>query len=82
MWVAYVDHFGWQGRDRQGRQKLLIPTTDESHNIGGVCRSFWMAGQVRHSEKRDRQGRQKVLIPTTDKSRNVGGGGGSCWMAG
>ena len=33
MWVAYVDHVGWQGRDRQGGQKLLIPTTGESQNV-------------------------------------------------
>ena len=50
----------FEKRDRQGRQKVLIPTINESQNLGGEGRSCWMAGQVR--KKRDRQGRQKVLI--------------------
>ena len=37
--------------DRQGRQKVLIPTVAESINVDGDGRSCWMAGQVRHLEK-------------------------------
>jgi hypothetical protein len=33
-----------QKRDRQGRQKLLIPTKDESIIVDGVGRLFWMVG--------------------------------------
>ena len=57
--------------DRQGRQKVLIPTIGLAINVGGVCRSFWLAGQVGHSEDGDRRRRRKVLIPTTDESQNV-----------
>jgi hypothetical protein len=53
-------------RDRRGRQKLLIPTIDLSQNAGGVCRSFWMAGQ-------DCQGGQKLLTLAIGLSQNVDG---------
>ena len=31
-------------RDRQGGQKVLIPTTDAPRNVGGGGGSCWMAG--------------------------------------
>ena len=54
---------------------MLIPTIGLAINVGGVCRSFWLAGQVGHSEEGDRRRRQKVLIPTIDESHTVDGVG-------
>jgi hypothetical protein len=64
--------------DRQGGQKLLIPTAGLLINVDGVCRSCWMAGQVRLLEKRDRHGGQKLLIPTAGLLINVDGVCRSC----
>ena len=65
-----------------GRPQTASPTRDESQNIGGVCRSFRVAGQVKHSEKRDRQGGEKLLLLTIDLAINVGGVCRLSWMAG
>ena len=52
---------------------MLTSTIAVSQNVGGVCRSCRMAGQVRRLGKRDRQGRQKMLISTIAVSPNVNG---------
>jgi hypothetical protein len=48
--------------DRQGRQKVLMPTVAESINVDGEGKSCWLAGQVRHLEKEIAEKARKCLF--------------------